>query len=197
MKKVCRFALLTLVLCLRAEGGIYTATPASPILVPAGDSFGISHSMDLTSVSGLGSSLSGLVLDVHFSDNASLALGEITGTLRLGDYSGAPHIDFTPTTYTGSSGNYVYALNTESPSVHFTGYNPHDNWTLFLANASGSSDNSLVSWSLDITAVPEPVNLALGIFSGVALLVILVRTRLVRNLLSRWQAAFVVWVNAV
>ena len=54
--------------------------------------------------------------------------------------------------------------------------NPNGTWTLFFADVvtSGSS-STLLSWSLDITAVPEPVNVALGIFAGVFLVVSLAR----------------------
>jgi subtilisin-like proprotein convertase family protein len=43
-------------------------------------------------------------------------------------------------------------------------------WSLYVADVgSGGGSPSLVSWSLDIDAVPEPVNVALGIFSAVLL----------------------------
>ena len=167
MKTTFLVGFIALALCFQAEGGLYPATATSPITIPAGDPYGISSSMDLTSVSGLGSSISGLILSVHFNDTASLLLGEINGTLRLGDYTGAPHIDFNPTTFTTvGTGDYLYSLNTEASGVHFTGSNPHDNWTLFLSNASGANDNQLTGWSLNITAVPEPIDLALEIFGG-------------------------------
>ena len=38
-------------------------------------------------------------------------------------------------------------------------------WTLFFADdASGGGTSTLNSWSLGITAVPEPVNVALAFF---------------------------------
>jgi hypothetical protein len=47
----------------------------------------------------------------------------------------------------------------------YDGLNPNGTWTLFLANeASGGDPSMLVSWSLSIDAVPEPTNIALGIF---------------------------------
>jgi subtilisin-like proprotein convertase family protein len=40
-------------------------------------------------------------------------------------------------------------------------------WELFFADeVSGGGTSTLTSWSLDIEAVPEPVNVALGIFAG-------------------------------
>jgi hypothetical protein len=60
----------------------------------------------------------------------------------------------------------------------FNGLNPNGDWTIFFADmASGGGDgpSTLVSWGLDITAVPEPVNAALGIFAGLGLVVIVGR----------------------
>jgi hypothetical protein len=43
--------------------------------------------------------------------------------------------------------------------------NPNGDWTITFADmVNGGGDSSLVSWSLNITAVPEPVTMALGIF---------------------------------
>ena len=83
----------------------------------------------------------------------------------------------------------------------FTG-NPNGAWTIFFADmASGpgspASTSTLVGWSLEITAVPEPANVALGIFGGGFLVVSLARSRRVRERIRRWRAAFVAWVNAV
>ena len=54
--------------------------------------------------------------------------------------------------------------------VNFSSYNsidPNGTWTLFFADVSGGGGSStLNSWSLDVTAVPEPVMVALGIFGG-------------------------------
>ena len=50
----------------------------------------------------------------------------------------------------------------------FGGDNPNDEaWTLFFADLSGGSVATLDSWSVGITAVPEPVNVALGILGGI------------------------------
>lgn len=46
--------------------------------------------------------------------------------------------------------------------------NPNGTWTLFFADMSAGNTSTLEGWSLDITAVPEPVNVALGIFGAVA-----------------------------
>lgn len=64
----------------------------------------------------------------------------------------------------------------------FGGVNPNGTWTLFFADVvQGGGTATLNGWSLDVTAVPEPVNAALGIFAGVFLVVLVARSRPVRN----------------
>jgi hypothetical protein len=47
----------------------------------------------------------------------------------------------------------------------YGGDNPNGTWTLYLENdISGSGSSELVSWGITIDAVPEPTNIALGIF---------------------------------
>ena len=53
--------------------------------------------------------------------------------------------------------------------VSFAGYNtldPNGTWTLFFADVSGGGVSTLNSWSMDISAVPEPVNVAMPVFGG-------------------------------
>jgi len=55
----------------------------------------------------------------------------------------------------------------------FDGTDANGTWTLFLADLSGGGQSTLVSWGLDITAVPEPSTLALtGLGLAGAMLVI-------------------------
>ena len=49
----------------------------------------------------------------------------------------------------------------------FNGLDANGGWTLFIADVSGGEVSTLVSWELDITAVPEPTTVALGLFGGV------------------------------
>ena len=53
-----------------------------------------------------------------------------------------------------------------NPLASFNGLTPNGTWTLFLADMSGGGVSTLAGWSLEITAVPEPVTVALGIFGG-------------------------------
>jgi hypothetical protein len=48
----------------------------------------------------------------------------------------------------------------------FNGANPDGTWTIFFADLSAGNTSTLQGWSLDITAVPEPVNVALAVFGG-------------------------------
>ncbi len=90
----------------------------------------------------------GLGLNVTLSDAGSSSIQttpETDGVVFSGTYSAA-----------GSLAN-------------FNGGVADGTWELYFADlASGSGTTTLNSWSLDITAVPEPVNLALGIFLGMA-----------------------------
>jgi hypothetical protein len=50
----------------------------------------------------------------------------------------------------------------------FNGLNPNGTWTLYFSDTlAGGGNATLNGWSLDITAVPEPVNMALGVFGGI------------------------------
>ena len=64
-----------------------------------------------------------------------------------------------PATVTDASGRgaFLNAFNT---------LDVNGDWTLFVADMSGGDVSTLVSWELDITAVPEPATVALGIFAA-------------------------------
>jgi hypothetical protein len=65
------------------------------------------------------------------------------------------------------SGNY----NAAGSLSGFNG-DPNGAWTLYFSDTlAGGGNATLNGWSLDISAVPEPVNVALAIFTG-ALVVI-------------------------
>jgi hypothetical protein len=64
----------------------------------------------------------------------------------------------------------------------FGGMNPNGQWTLFFADVvAGGGNSTLTGWSLDITAVPEPVNVALALFGALFAGVAAVRWRLHRK----------------
>jgi len=46
----------------------------------------------------------------------------------------------------------------------FNGLDPNGSWTLFLNDTSFGDESQVLGWGLEITAVPEPVTVALGVF---------------------------------
>ncbi|MCU0786216.1 MAG: hypothetical protein MUF81_19650 [Verrucomicrobia bacterium] len=70
-------------------------------------------------------------------------------------------------------------------------------WTIFFADLSGGDQSTLVSWGLELDAVPEPVTMGLGIFAGIFLVASFGRSKRVRNLACGRWVAFMRWVDAV
>ena len=88
----------------------------------------------------------GAGLNVTLSDSGSLSIQTTTET---------PGVSF------GAGGTYT--ANGSLSSVDGSALN--GNWTLFFANmSSGGANGELTSFTLNFTAVPEPVNVALGVF---------------------------------
>jgi hypothetical protein len=112
--------------------------------------------------------------------------------------SGAWKADGQTTSPTAAPGSFSAGGGSITLDGTFAGENPNGTWTLFFADVSaGGGTSTLNGWSLDITAVPEPVNVALTIFAGVFLVVIVARSRPVRNWVQRCRVAVVQWINAV
>jgi hypothetical protein len=71
----------------------------------------------------------------------------------------------------------------------FNGMNPNGTWDLVFFDTSGGGGTShLISYELDITAVPETVNVALAGFGGLFALVGALRTQRFRRLLRHGKA---------
>jgi len=75
--------------------------------------------------------------------------------------------------YGGGSVSSAVSYNPTAGIFGFQAFNSQaaaaGNWTLFFADLSGGDGTNVTTlngWSLDITAVPEPVNMALGTFFG-------------------------------
>ena len=91
-----------------------------------------------------------------------------------------------PLTGTDVAGTFQPDARTEDPLLvtdtsprsaflsSFTGLDPNGTWTLFVADQSPGAVSTLESWSLSITAVPEP---SVAVFGGVALAAMLIRRR--------------------
>ena len=114
--------------------------------------------------------------DVHNYGNYSPSFngsGQLTGTWQPDGRAIDPQSS--PSTFDSASRVSFGSYN---------GMNPNGTWTLFIADLSAGGQSQLVSWELDITAVPEPVNVALGIFAVVFLAVTLARRGRMRKLLT-------------
>ena len=130
--------------------------------------------------SSLNPSISGLTLTLHLQGGS---VSDLTAAyLRLGSGTG-PNGGFYDLTglLSANSGNVAsgtsFSINfsTAGFSSAFTGVNPNGNWTLFFADTVPGDTTTLKGWSLDITAVPEPVTTALAVFGGVMMVTGLIR----------------------
>jgi subtilisin-like proprotein convertase family protein len=85
------------------------------------------------------------------------------GTAGLHDYR-----DHSPT-YNGNNqltGTWQPDSGGATFASRFENMDPNGAWSLLVADLNQGDQGTLVSWSLDITAVPEPATTALGIFAG-------------------------------
>jgi hypothetical protein len=157
-------SLLAGVFCLSANAGLYTFND-SGVIPQGGATFSAEHP-----ISDPASTITSIELILTFNDSASLG-STMLGTLNLGTGTGSPSVSLSPTFSYNSGVNSVYDVTftgtSGTPGSGFNGLNPNDTWGLVLWDTGNNGiQNSLVGWSLDIEAVPEPVNVALGIFGG-------------------------------
>jgi len=72
------------------------------------------------------------------------------------------------------SGTY----NSAASFTSWNGIDPNGTWTLYFSDTiAGGGNATLNGWSLDMTSVPEPVNVALGMFAVFALGASVIRRR--------------------
>ena len=92
------------------------------------------------------------------------------GGVGTGTYS-ADGRDVSPVVNNSADATALYGTSRATLNGTFGGMNANGDWTLFFADASGGGGTSqLTGWSLDIiTAVPEPVALALVVFVAMLL----------------------------
>ncbi len=158
----CSIVALSLALGGSARAALYTfsgpfaSAGSGAGVIAAGNAIPLADVHNLSGT-GLGSVITDIILTVHLGTGDGLET--MLGKLRLGDLTSSSYVNFNPTTAD-------FTVNLGST---FNGLNPNANWTLSFANPAGFFDNSLTGWSLDITAVPEPLNVALGIFGVLAL----------------------------
>jgi subtilisin-like proprotein convertase family protein len=163
--------------------------------VPDGNAAGIINTIHVN-VSSWANSMNSLTLTLNISggnDGDLYAYLSYNGTsvvlLNRPGLAGDPAgIGYTTSGYnnvTLSAGSYNNINTTQNPTpsgtynpsagstafASYNGMNPNGNWTLFISDLSGGdvSFSQLNSWSLTFNAVPEPVNVALGVFGAVLL----------------------------
>lgn len=89
--------------------------------------------------------------DIHFYQNFSYDLnasGQLTGTWQPDGEAINPLSD--PSAFDNALEDQTAMLSS------FDGDSPNDTWTLYLADLSAGSPAQVVSWSLEMTIVPEP-----------------------------------------
>ncbi len=99
-----------------------------------------------------------------------------------------------------ASGEIIGTYNPDNASgslVVFNGMTVNGTWKLFMADMSGGKQSTVNSWSLEITTVPEPVGIALGVVGSGFLIINLAGSRPVRNRVGRWRIAVGHWVDGV
>ena len=169
------------------NGDLYAYLSYDGKLVPLLDRIGLS--------SGNPAGAAGGGMNVTLSDTGANGNIHAAGDSSL---SGAWKADGQTTSPTAAPGSFSAGGGSITLNGTFAGENPNGEWTLFFADVSaGGGTSTLNGWSLDITAVPEPVNVALGIFAGVFLVVMVARSRSVRERVRRWRVATVRWLDAV
>jgi len=171
-------SLFAALLSFSAQAGLYTFpfTDSGPI-----PQEGAVFSVEQT-ISGIERSISSVDLILTFNDKVSLTgdRSGIQGLLNLGAEPDCPFVSFQPVvTSTTSHGNRIYDVTFSgppgTPGIGFDGLDPNNTWALVLwDNDTSGIENGLVSWRLDITAVPEPVTVALICFGVMAAVVKLI-----------------------
>lgn len=169
-KRLGRWAISSLfaaVFSLSAHAAVYPFTYSDSGAIPqGGGTLAFEHA-----ISGIPTTITGIELILTFNDSSSLT-GDSTGIqghLILGTGVGSPFVNFYPTATSSSGSQRIYDVTfsgtSGSPGAGFNGLNPNNTWGLELwDNSSSGIENGLVSWTLNVTAVPEPITYALPVF---------------------------------
>ena len=169
------------------QSGTSAGALQSSTIYDGNPAYVIANTMNL-SAAGLGSSLSGLTVTVSLTGGANNGLYaylvDPSGTMVT--LMNQPGVGVNGYGATGAgmnitlqdagaangniqsetSGSVLSGTYQANGSLSgFNGDNPNGNWTLYFADTiAGGGNATLNGWSLDITAVPEPMNAALAIF---------------------------------
>lgn len=212
MKSTFLKSLLTLSLALgvwsQANAAIYSAGNVNGsgtslnLAIPDGSFSGISSQL---TVSGENFSLSSLTVTLNISGGYN---GDLYGYLSYngtlvtllnrvgtggGDVFGYATSGFNNVTLADGSASNIHNVATPGSGISysadggslasFNNMDPNGTWTVFFADMSGGGGTSVLNgWSLNVTAVPEPVNVALGIFASIGGLISLIRSQRLKKL---------------
>jgi len=196
MKRFISTVILALNLLRPAQASLYSVGNVNGsgaslnMAIPDGNPSGITSSLN---ISGAGSSLSDITMTLNLSGGYN---GDLYGYLsyngtlvtllnRVGTGAGGSIqqvFGFSTAGFNnialndaGTGGNIHNVANPVSGISYtpdggslasFNGSNPNGTWTLFFADMGAGNTSTLQGWSLDITAVPEPVNEAIAIFGA-------------------------------
>ena len=133
--------------------------------IPDNNTIGLTESY---TVSGMDPKISALTLTVQLQGGSPT---DLSAYLRLGNASGSPAYVLTSlvqsqTLSASSPTTFSINFSTSGFQSTFNELNPNNSWTLFFADTVNGDTTTLNGWSLDITAVPEPANVALAIFGA-------------------------------
>lgn len=172
LKKQFAYALLALVLCVSARAelfGPWTLSLDIPRggLPPASTDTPLFNGTSTGGPGGLGPLLQSYTLTLTFQGTEVSTIG---GALTLYELSGTPSQIIDLGSGFTSGDNLTYSA-TFGPSSTLAGYDPNTTWTLDLFDSrEAGPENMLMSWQLQVAAVPEPSEVALGILGGALLL---------------------------
>ena len=142
----------SLTVSLNISGG-YNGNLYSYLVAPNGTMVMLLNQPGVTGSNPFGYAGSGL--NVTLTDDMTLGGNPVTGIQMTPETPGQPF-----------SGTY----NAAGTLGTFNNSSANGNWTLFFADmTAGGGQAQLNGWSLGITAVPEPVTLALGLFVAMLL----------------------------
>jgi hypothetical protein len=158
---------------------IYSASGSPSVIINAGGFYSptVTLSPSTSGASDLQITMVQLVLT--FANGDLLDGSSFEGNIVLGGSVSDPgsYINFFPTVTSGSGTYSVTFTGTAADNTGLNGLNPNNFWGLIIWDQDSLSGNQLDSWSLDVTAVPEPVNVALGVFGLLFAVVIVARRR--------------------
>ena len=174
--KICILSLL-LAASFPAWANLYQSGNLPGTVIPDNNLIGTGNTLTYTPSPVIDPGGNGIVYITALTLNFSLqggASSDLSGYLRLGNGSSSPSYDLTDlirgaTLNAGSGTPYSIDFTTSAFQSTFNGLNPNNTWTLFFADTVNGDQTTVNGWSLDITAVPEPVNVALGLFVAMLL----------------------------